>query len=77
MLPPWRPGLAAAGALPTARGVVEAEEAVKAELFRIRAGQARKTQTFQKLVSNTAEIRVLLFTAGLLYLTLSTPCCCM
>ena len=74
MLPPWSPGLAAAGALPNTNGVVEAEEAVKAELFRVGAGQAHKTQTFRKVMSNTAEVRMLLFAAAPLYLALSTPC---
>lgn len=74
MLPPRRPGLAAAGASPTTKGVVEAEEAVKAGPFSISAGHAHKTQTFRKLMPNTAEVRVLLFAAGPLYLTLATPC---
>lgn len=54
--------------------MVEAEEAVKAEPFRVSAGQAHKTQTFQKVMSNTAEVRMLLFAAAPLYLALSTPC---
>lgn len=62
MLPPWSPG------------VVEAEEAVKAEPFRVSAGQAHKTQTFRKVMSNTAEVRMLRFAAAPLYLAFSTPC---